>query len=353
MLTILYPRRLVYSWVTIDQELSLFHDATPMLSVTNLDIALPDAEHLWQAKSAHDWLRSYEQTHGSSPKYPLSLRELFRRFIDGELVHEHANFSPTQLRLLLHPLQALVCHLQQFLSCFSDGGSYCKASQAVTKSTTRARLEEIQCLLQQWYALASQCTYTSASLYSAASANLLIYHLLSLNTITCFPEIERLARREESQGPSRQSAWLRMRGRQEVEEVLFHCGQVLRLVRMMPERVRPPWWAAAVYRVGLITWANSMANVEARIPASDLAATGVEEPFAIDKLAPHHPSVVRYLKHREGLPTFSKPDGSMVSLAVPENVLTYCVEFLDEDSTMRFTGGIQNKFLRLAERWRT
>lgn len=322
-----------------------------MLSVTNLDALMPDAEFLWQAKSADDWFSSYQQVCGPSPRQPLSLRDLFRRFIDGELMNEHVELSPIQLRLLLHPLQSLVCHLRQFLSCFSEGGNYCKASQVVTKSATRARLEEIQCLLQQWYVLSRRSIQHSVYSCSAARANTIMYHLISLNTITCFPEIERLARCEFCPPPSPQF-WRRLHGGEDVEEVLFHCGQVLRVIRSMPERVRPPWWAAAVYRVALISWAHRMANAEMQLKTTDLAAQASGQSFAIDDLPPEHPSIVRYLKHREGSPMFSKPDGSMVSLEVPEKVLAHCIDLLEENSTLRFTAGIQSKLVRLAKRWR-
>ena len=347
-----HPCRLVYSWVVNDQELSLFHDVVPMLSVTNLDAAMPETELLWQARSAHDWFRSYEQVYGTSPRQPPSLRDLFRRFIDGELLNEQAELSPIQLRLLLHPLQALVCHLRQFLSCFSEGGNYCKASQAITKSATRARLEEIQCLLQQWYALSRRSIQDSINACSAAKANIMMYHLISLNTMTYFPEIERLARGEVAQ-PSLSQSWRRLHNGEEVEEVLFHCGQILRVVRSMPERVRPPWWAAAVYRVAMIAWANSMACTEMGPRTRDLPMTKGDTPFAIDDLPPDHPFIVRYLKYKEGVPMLSRPDGSMISLEVAEKVLTHCIDFIEEDSTMRFTAGIQTKLIRLAERWKT
>lgn len=281
---------------------------------------------------------------------PLSLRDLFRRFMDGEVANQHVTFSPAQLRLLLHPLQAVVCHLRQFLSCFSEAGSHGKASRAVTKSATRARLEEVQCLLQQWRALSNQ-SGQSAEMCPAACANSILYHLISLNTITCFPDIERLARREGVQSPFRQTFWPQMRGAEEVEEIYFHCGQVLRLIRSMPERVRPPWWAAAVYRVALVSWANSMANAGARFSMNEVTERATGVPFAIDALHPEHPSISQYLKYRHGLPMFSKPDGTMVSLEVPTNILRYCIDVLEENLTMRFTAGIRNKLERLAERW--
>lgn len=313
---------------------------------------MPDAEELWQAKSAQSWLDAYEKLCRSSNRYVPSLHDLFSRFIDGELVTHSVQLSPFQLRLLLHPLQSLVCHLRQFLSCFSDGGSYCKASQAVSKSATRARLEDIQRLLQQWYTLSTPCTQSDSEnagnpLCATSTANLIIYHLISLNTLICFPDIERLARREVAL-----SSWLQMRGHEDVEETLFHCGQVLRLVRSMAERVRPPWWSAAVYRVALIAWATSMARHDGRDNLSSAVTdSDTQTPFAIDGLPADHESVMRYMKARKGTPMFSKADGALVALDVPETVLRHCIEILEADSTMRLTGGIHDKLVRLVERW--
>ena len=121
----------------------------------------------------------------------------------------------------------------------------------------------------------------------------------------------------------------------------------------MPERVRPPWWAAAVYRVALILWANSITDAEVRPTTRDAAMTDGGHPFAIDDLPPEHPCIVRYLKYGDGSPMFSKPDGSMVSLDFPHKVLMHCIDLIEEDSTMRFTAGIQSKLVRLAERWKT
>lgn len=85
---------------------------------------------------------------------------------------------------------------------------------------------------------------------------------------------------------------------------------------------------------------------------TNLAATAGGQFFAIDDLPPEHPSIVGYLKHREGLPMFTKLDGSMVSLEVPGKVLAHCIEIVEENSNLRFTAGIQCKLVRLAERWR-
>src|SRR5689334_2159671 len=43
--------RLAHSWVIVDQEMSLFSDTTPLLSVVNLHAAMPDSDDLWHAET--------------------------------------------------------------------------------------------------------------------------------------------------------------------------------------------------------------------------------------------------------------------------------------------------------------
>ncbi|MGG6498065.1 UNVERIFIED_CONTAM: hypothetical protein NY603_34585, partial [Bacteroidetes bacterium 56_B9] len=54
---------------------------------------------------------------------PLSLRDLFRHFLDDEMIPLGIEMTPLQLRLLLHPLQALVHQYSQLLTCFSESRS--------------------------------------------------------------------------------------------------------------------------------------------------------------------------------------------------------------------------------------
>ncbi len=243
------PIRLAHSWVTVDQEMSLFSDTTPLLSVVNLHAPMPDSDDLWHAESAVSWLGLFEKAHDSTYRTFASLRDFFTSFVDGELAGKE--LSPTQLRLLLHPLQAQVCQLRQFIACLPDGGSHAKASRSISKAASKARLEEISSLLQHWYTISKQSFSGNKGTCWTTCANLIMYHLISLNAITSFKDIEQFARRDVSLGPFRSASWLQMRCIDQPEEAYFHCGQILRLIRSMPRPVRPPWWAGAVYRVGL------------------------------------------------------------------------------------------------------
>ncbi|KAF2234729.1 transcription factor Bmr1 [Viridothelium virens] len=347
--------RLIYSWVMVDQDLSLFHDTAPLFSVTEFGAPMPDADRLWHAKTASEWTSIFEQVHEFSGGFssigsgarPLSLRDLFRHFLDDEIVAQGIELTPLHLRLLLHPLQSLVCQYCQLLSCFSDTVASRQRARAVTAASTRVRLEEVQSLLQRWYDLADRYSKANPTC-PMMQANLAMFHLISLNAITNFAEIEKLARREGVDGSYPQPVWLHRRCISDVEEAIFHCGQVLRLIRAMPRGVRPPWWAAAVYRAALLLWTDSLTHNDAvsNQPSGLFPVPGPS--FAVDALPPDHPLVVRYLTKREGVPTLTKRDGSQMAIDNAFGVLSHCVEVINEGVSTRFADGIRGKLEKLA-----
>ena len=338
----------------VDQDLSLFHDTIPLFSVTEFGAPMPDADRLWHAKTAAEWSSIHEQVHEFSNGYssvgsgarPLSLRDLFRQFLDDEIIPQGIQLTPLHLRLLLHPLQSLVCQYCQLLSCFSDTVQSRQRTRAFTAASTRVRLEEVQALLQRWYDLADR--YMKANpMCAMMQATLVMFHLISLNAITNFPEIEKLARRENFDGTYQQLCWLHKRCITDVEEAIFHCGQILRLIRSMPRGIRPPWWSGAVYRVALILWTDSLTHNENVTPSSGLFPVPGPS-FAVDALPAEHPLIMRYLTKREGVPTLTKRDGSQIPMDHAFTVLSHCVEVIDEGVATRFSDGIRNKLERLA-----
>ncbi|KAF2177408.1 transcription factor Bmr1 [Zopfia rhizophila CBS 207.26] len=346
--------RLIYSWVMVDQDLSLFHDTAPLFSVTEFGAPMPDSDRLWQAKTATEWAEMFNQVHEFSNGFssvgsgarPLSLRDLFRHFLDDEIIVQDIHLTSMHLRLLLHPLQTLVCQYCQLLSCFSDSMASRQRSRAVTAASTRVRLEEVQALLQRWYDLAERYNKTNP-MCPMMQANLVMFHLISLNAVTNFPEIERLARRETWDSRSyQQLLWLHKKCISDVQEAIFHCGQILRLVRSMPRGVRPPWWPGAIYRVALILWTDSLTHNESMSPNQQGLYLS-SNAFAVDGLPAEHPLVSRYLTKREGVPTLTKRDGSSITLDHGYTVLSHCMDVIDEGVATRFSDGIRGKLEKL------
>lgn len=348
--------RLVYSWVMLDQDLALFHDTAPLFSVTEFGAPMPDTDRLWHAKSSSEWSSTFERVHEFSGGYssvgsgarPLSLRDLFRHFLDDQLIPMGIEMTPLQLRFLLHPLQTLVCQYSQLLSCFSESVSTRNENAPRTMSalSTRCRLEEAQSLLQRWFDLAERYLKANPTC-PMMQTNLVVFHLISLNAVTNFPEIERLARRENFDGTYQQLLWTHKRCINDVEEAVFHCGQVFRLVRSMPRGIRPPWWAGAIYRVALIIWTDSLTRKENASPVNGMFPVSGPS-FAIDDLAADHALIVRYLTKREGIPCMTKRDGSQMTLDRAYPVLQHCIEVIDEGASTRFTDAMRSKLERLS-----
>ncbi|KAL9083709.1 MAG: hypothetical protein Q9159_005609 [Coniocarpon cinnabarinum] len=345
--------RLVYAWVMADQDLSLFHDTTPMFSITEFGAPMPDTDALWNAKSAAEWSGIFERVHEFSGGYssvgsgarPLCLRDLFRLFINESIVPQGIQLTPLHLRLLLHPLQSLVCQFRQLLTCLPDAG-YRVSAKTVTAASTRVRLEEVQGMLQRWYDLADR--YLKNNRFCPfMQANLVVFHLVSLNAVTDLPKIERLARREGVDGSYQTTVMMHKQCITDVEEAIFHAGQVVRLIRNMPRSTRPPWWAGAMYRVALIFWCESL--VRGDMSTSTLTNFQMSDSsFPIDGLPPDHPLIIHYLTKREGIPSLTQRGGSQMPIDNPFAVLFHCIDVISEGVSTRFSEGICNKLAKLA-----
>ncbi|KAI9710331.1 MAG: hypothetical protein M1820_002826 [Bogoriella megaspora] len=341
-------RRLVYSWVNVDQEVSMFYDTTPLLSVGNLRLAMPSADVLWQSTSAADWWSLYES--GDHITQPPTLNDLFKQFMDDGLLNSARDIPASHLRLLLHPLQGLCSHLGQYLTIFSTNYAATPSSRLIATCTSRTRLDDVRSLLRQWWML-----YTRSAVVSspdpAVSTALVMYHLISLGTLLCVSEVEALLRQDPVSEPFRQHFNLRIRLVESAEEIYFHCGQVLRLLCLLKRSARPIWWPAALYRVALMSFMTSAARAGSLFgPASPGPSKG-DNVLSINTAPPEDPAIGRFLKLREGIPTITKRDGAVASVDMPETVIEYCIDVLDEDLTTRMAEGIRNRLVRLMQRW--
>lgn len=356
--------RLVYNYVMLDQELSLFHDTAPSYAITELMCPLPGPEVLWMAPNATQWMATMQSVYGPTANLnpqllnmqsvSPSLYELFQNFLHDGLSRRQGTLSPQQLRLILHPIQSLLCHLRQMLSCFSDvmGTRRMPGRATVTKSSTQERVEEVQALLQKWYVM-TMAYYKANPSCLITRCNLVLYHLISLNAVTNFPEIERLARREGYEG----SHWeLSLRHKlciNQREEAIYHCGQTLRHLRLMPKDRRPAWWSAAMYRAILILWADSISHLDPNFQPDkrENVGTGSTAPVAIDMVATEDPAITSYLWSGDGVAVLTRPDGSHISLDQPAEVLMYAIKSIEDGFSSRLGDGIRRKLIQLNGNW--
>lgn len=343
----------------VDQDLSLFHDCAPLFSVTEFGAPMPDSDRLWQAHDASEWSEVFDRVHEFSNGYssvgsgarPLSLRDLFRRFLDDEIIVQDVqeiHLTPLHLRLLLHPLQTLVSQYCQLLSCYSDDVLTSRSrNRTLTAASTRVRLEEVQALLSRWFDLAQRYLRSSPTC-PMMQANLVMFHLISMNAVTNFPEIERLARREGMDGSYQQMSCMQKKCLTDAREAIIHAGQVLRLIRDMPRGIRPPWWPGAVYRATLVIWTDSLINSEPSTSPRTGSFTPPKAVFSIDRLPADHQVILRFLSKWEGVPTMTRRDGTSIALDNSFAVLSHCVDVIDEGIATRFSDGIRGKLEKLA-----
>ncbi|KAJ1326731.1 Zinc finger C2H2 type protein [Microdochium nivale] len=365
--------RLAYNWVMVDQELSLFHDTAPMLSISELLAPLPSPEPLWLSANSDQWHTAIQSIYGctanmspqllaSQPLSP-SLFILFQEFLHDALPRGQGQMNPQHLRLLLHPLQSLLSHLRQMLSCFSDVlGARQVSTRTVTKSSTMARLEEVQALLQKWYELSVAYQKADPTCF-ATKTNLVLYHLISLNAVTNFPEIERLARRDGFDGSYWELSLRHKRCIFQREEAIFHCGQVLRLLRALQNHNRPSWWAVALYRATLILWTDSICRLDPNFQVVQQAGGDNQEkdagghastkrnPVAVDQVTPEDPEVAAYLWNGSGTPVLTGTDGRVFSLEKPADILWNAIHTVQASQASRLCDGIRRKLLALGGNW--
>lgn len=347
--------RATYFWLILDYEICLFHDipSTSCLSVVNLDKPIPSPDATLTSPSAKHWVQNVLSRARHDVNIPPSLREWVGCFTDTNDISTITHVSPTTLRILLCHLMDQVLQLRSRIDGMSTRSQNHKSSQHTSTVFLSVQVHEAQELLQKWFDLArARCPGDTA----ANCANMTLYHIVTLNTMVSVPKLERLARRGReatpSAGPSRPSRAGRAYhlDQEDAREIYFHCGQVLRNIRLIPEPARPPWWAGAVYRVALIAWANSMSHAEMASPQNgwDMEAP---DPLLLDALTARDASIVAYLNHQGGSPVFSDANGAIVSLADPVRILLHCARFLNSTVKTKFTCGIQQKLTAMAQRW--
>ena len=354
--------RLVYNYVMLDQELSLFHDVAPLFAITELQCPLPGPEVLWMAPNAEGWAATMQSIYGCASNLnpqllnaqcvTPSLYDLYQDFLDDNLSSRQGGLSPQQMRLILHPIQSLLCHVRQMMSCFSDVmTSRRAASRTPSKSTTQARLEEVQALLQKWYELTMSYRESNPDC-PVTRCNLVLYHLISLNAVTNFPEVERLARREGFDGSYWELSLRHKRCISHREEAIFHSGQVFRLLRLMPNDRRPAWWSAAMYRATLVVWTDSISRLDPNFqPDKREKVACSTAPVAIDQVTPEDAALIDYLWSADGVAVLTRQDGSHISLDKPADVLAYAMRNIEAGFSSRIGDGIKRKLAQLGNNW--
>ncbi|KAJ5785243.1 uncharacterized protein N7503_010455 [Penicillium pulvis] len=309
------------------------------------------ANSLWSAKSAKSWIEVMLSAYGRV-SMPPSLSDWLYWFTETNDSRSMAHISPITLRLLLCHLQNQVMQLRFNIDRALSRGQTHNGSQHLSVVLFAVQVQEAQEQLRKWHDL-TKTQISNETAFPETASNMMLYHLIMLNTMVSFPEIELLARSDHkgevgNNPPRRCSQYAHHL--ENTTEIYFHCGQVMRQVRSIPEPIRPPWWAGAIYRVALVAWTNGLVSADV-VNSSHRGDTETQGTVLLDVLPPSHPSIISYLNHRGGIPAFSDSDDAAVHLTDSVDVIRHCASFLDTDVRTKFTLGIRQKLLTMATRW--
>lgn len=336
------PSSHAYAWVYVDFELSLLHDLPPILSINDLQVPLPHENQLWNASSYSNWLEAsgIQGIHGTP-----SLNSFFRSFLQGRLTGNE-DLPVHHLRLLLHPLQAMVLEQQQLLRIF-DTDEPSNRYRVLSKIKILGRLQETQNMLQDLATLLNRSPVMPATERGAAQeqtakcVSMIMLHLVSLNVFTSIPEIEKCAREEPpASNAARAEVWRRARYPEGEGYVLFHAGQIFRLLDNLMIDARPTWWPVALYRASMACWA---------LRSLDGLSPGLQQPEVnIDAILPSEEE--RSHNTTAGIPVVTLSDGRRMAILEGSNSLIYCINKL-EGHPSHLARGIMDKVRFCLDRW--
>lgn len=308
------------------------------------------------APDAHTWkqiLRSIGNRQSEDSR--RSLRELFLLFLEDRLKDFGQELNVMDMRLLLHPLHALVSNASQI------GFSLNTRSKRAANMRSRFRLshsqafDEIHSLLNRWLAVFETIDIQGARLAVVARATLIQYHLISISLLVSFKTLEAFARREKPEVVAEFACSIQEDLVKYHPELLLHCGQILRLIQDTDVKLRPPWWSAAVYRATLALWVYSITRkyVLQRVAQHHLTPSGPQ--VALDAaMGLLDPTLSRYVLSGVGRPYFtaSTEQASIVYIDNPRQVLQASIEAFGRGLRLwRLTRGLQCQMEKLYRDW--
>ncbi|OAL35150.1 hypothetical protein AYO20_05627 [Fonsecaea nubica] len=331
--------RMGYVWYIVEQEIGLFHCLSPTIHFSDMRSPIPSADELFFAETEEEWsalVRSYRQLEGPgnmSRLHPPSLAAFYGMFLRHNFLERHCHVTPLQLRLLLCAIQTQVTQFVQSNRFVSTEQSYADDPHVETSSFASLRQEELQTMLVKWYILRQKVLGTDGETEMTLACKL-IYHLVWLELLICFSDIQLLAGREGPAGAKPLIPQFQRWFRSPFSfKALAHVGQVLEILQCPRHTVlRPLWWPVALFRVSLIMWAYSVGlklqpsraqqeyelefGSAPRIPLNDTEqGTG-----------PHG----RVIRQGEGIPCVLHPTGALIPVTEFHDASKMCLDLLEE-----------------------
>lgn len=222
--------RLVYRAFELDRQSSMALLKPPLISYSEMQLPLPSANKIWQAKSAASWKAVYLDTEHTSQKRPSAID----CFLSLSLVHND-HTSATYLDVMW----GMVWEYRQM------AGLSKSQTQANNSLIISSRYQELTKQLED-FRLSSPPLTKSAEI----TLELMLVHLNApLDEIQLFAGIEGQEEARAAYPGLRE--WTKT---VPARQALWHAGQVLRAAEGLPKALLCNFNAIAVYHAGLILW---------------------------------------------------------------------------------------------------
>lgn len=307
-----------------------------------MELPVPDELGAWSAQGQEE-----VNSDGLPNRLQPTLKELYQAFLEDGTSSQRLEMSHLQLSLLLQPLQCLVQEYAQLASLVHRTPCTRRSTSASISSAMLGVQEEmIGSLLRRWYWLAEGLDHLPGEPLDPVIRDAMIrYHLVVLNTLLAFPEVEKLCR--ERQDNSQVPDWLQQQSIADGRRIAFHCGQTLRLVQATPKSQWPAFFSGAAYRVALILAIQAFAPSNASQRDITISVPG-EHLIMLDALHPADSRIEGYLRSGRGIPALTGGRTGHIEISDGSRILSFSAQMISEALPRPVADGIASKLEHLS-----
>lgn len=273
-------------------------NVNPLISYADLELPLPAARPLWEAKTANEWKDLFCVLSPATRERVPSLADLLRDMSQLSSFQDRIDSQLSAL-VLLHGLSALINEYHRLKFISSSNSKHWHAL------VTNSRQQELDQALQHFRMVCSELRVR------CQPEIVLVCEVVSMLLHMSLEELQLFAGKEDKQEARRvyQSAleWIKSA---DSRRAVWHAGQTIRAARQMAPGSLTGFLAIGVYYAGLALWSYavvSKANITRLTgsPASSIASQGPTVLLDAEEM----PEVTKFFTLSCGVPAIQGPNG--------------------------------------------
>ncbi|EPS27220.1 hypothetical protein PDE_02163 [Penicillium oxalicum 114-2] len=289
-------KRLVHHLFLHDAQSSLTLNINPLISFADLELPLPAARALWEAKTATEWRDLFR---AMTPERIPSLADLLRDMSRLTQFQDRID-APLSALALLHGLSALINEYHRVKFIATNNSKHWHAL------VTNSRQQELDQALQHFRMVCSELKIQSRPAIS------LICEVVSMLLHMSLEELQLFAGKEDKHEARRvYHSALEWIASPDSRRAVWHAGQTLRAARHMAPGLLTGFMATSVYYAGLALWSYAVVS-----RANNARLTGSPESSVAGQVGPtvlldaeETSDVTKFITLGCGIPAIEGPGG--------------------------------------------